>query len=115
MLIVILMNKVKVHLIYVSHHQLASFWVRQLFTLCYAIVLWLYIWSCLQALKCRDGAKYAIFVIQSSFMVLSSIGSGLTARSLYAASNFGYQRLYRKQIVSDEIMIQTIIISNLLL
>ena len=115
MLIVILMNKVKVHLIYVRNQQLAGFKVRQVFTLSYVIVIWLYVWNCLQALKCKDGARYAIFVLQISFMVLASIGSAFTAKTLSAACNFGYQRRYRKQILSDEIMIQTIIISNLLL
>jgi len=83
MLIVILMNKVKVHLIYVRNQQVAGFWVRQVFTLCYVIIFWLYLWNCLQALHCKDGAKYAIFVLQISFLVMTSIGSGLTARTLY--------------------------------
>lgn len=48
-------------------------------------------------------------------MIGSSIGSALIARTLWKASNFGYQRKYRARIMSDEIMIQTIIISNLLI
>ena len=61
MLIVILMNKVKVHLIYVRNQKLAGFMVRQIFTLCYVIVFWLYIWNCLMAINCKDGSKMAIF------------------------------------------------------
>ena len=92
MLIVILMNKVKLHLIYVRNQKLAGFCVRQCFTLCYIVVVWLYIWSCLQAVNCKDGAKVALFLISMTFMVVSSITSLLIARKLYKSANFGYQR-----------------------
>jgi hypothetical protein len=115
MLIVILMNKVKVHLIYVRNQQLAGFLVRQSFTACYAVVFGLYVWNCFTTVRCTDGAKMAVFWLQITFMATSSIVSGLAARKLWKASNFGYQRKYRARIMSDEIMIQMIIISNLLL
>ena len=47
MLIVIMMNKLKVHLIYVRNQELAGFYVRQCFTFCYVVMFLLYAWSCL--------------------------------------------------------------------
>ena len=66
-------------------------------------------------MACSDGGKMWVFWIETSFMLAASIGSAITGQALYKASNFGYLRSYRKRILSDEIMIQTIIISNILL
>jgi hypothetical protein len=55
MLIVILMNKVKLNLIYVRNQQLAGFFVRQIFTCCYGVVLILYLWNCLLVINCNDS------------------------------------------------------------
>ena len=66
-------------------------------------------------MNCTIKGKLVIFIIKALFLVTASITSGFIAKKLWNASNFGYLRMYRKRIVSDEIMIQTIILSNILI
>ena len=97
--IVVMINKLKLHLIYVRSQKLAGFCLRQTFTFCYILILSVYGISMYLTVSCNFVGKLVVYIIKAVFLVSSSIVSGFIARKLWRDSNFGYQRKYRKRVV----------------